>query len=74
MTGKRVGLSTAKQVLSDLERDCIRVVRMADVEEAVCNLFGIEAAHLKSAEAGPHGQPTPYVGDVPGAKTYPGGV
>ncbi|TWU06599.1 Chromosomal replication initiator protein DnaA [Symmachiella macrocystis] len=52
MTGKRVRLGTAQQVLADLERDCIRVIRMADVEEAVCNLFGIEAACLKSSKRG----------------------
>ncbi|WP_339909661.1 chromosomal replication initiator protein DnaA [Symmachiella dynata] len=52
MTGKRVRLGAAQQVLADLERDCIRVIRMADVEEAVCNLFGIEAACLKSSKRG----------------------
>ncbi len=52
LTHRRVGLTAAKQVLADLERDCIRVVRMADVEEAVCNLFGIDAAYLKSPKRG----------------------
>lgn len=52
MTGKRVRLGAAQQVLADLERDCIRVIRMADVEEAVCNLFGIEASCLKSSKRG----------------------
>ncbi|MGE5192515.1 MAG: chromosomal replication initiator protein DnaA [Deltaproteobacteria bacterium] len=49
MTGKRVGMTAARQVLGDLERDCLRVVRMADIERAVCDLFGLEAAELKSA-------------------------
>jgi len=49
MTGKRVGTSAARQVLGDLERDCLRVVRMADIERAVCDLFGLDAAELKSA-------------------------
>lgn len=52
MTGKPVGLTAAKRVLADLERDCVRVIRMADVEEAVCNLFGVEAADLKSPKRG----------------------
>jgi len=49
MTGKRVGVSAARQVLGDLERDCLRVVRMADIERAVCDLFGLDSADLKSA-------------------------
>lgn len=49
MTGKRVGATAAREVLGDLERDCLRVVRMADIERAVCDLFGLEVADLKSA-------------------------
>lgn len=49
MTGKRVGTSAARQVLGDLERDCLRVVRMGDIERVVCDLFGLEATDLKSA-------------------------
>jgi len=52
MTQKRVGLPAARQVLSDLERDCLRVIRMADVEEAVCHLFGVESQDLKSSKRG----------------------
>jgi chromosomal replication initiator protein len=49
MTRQRVGLSAARQVLADLERDCVRVVRMADVEQTVCQFFGIEPGDLKSS-------------------------
>src|SRR5437868_6901955 len=49
MTGKRVGVGAAREVLGDLERDCLRVVRMADIERVVCDLFGLDAADLKSA-------------------------
>jgi chromosomal replication initiator protein len=49
MTGQRVGASAARQVLADLERDCLRVVRMADIERVVCDVFGLDAADLKSA-------------------------
>lgn len=48
MTGKRVGAGAAREVLGDLERDCLRVVRMADIERVVCDMFGVEAADLKS--------------------------
>ncbi len=49
MTGKRVGTSAAREVLGDLERDCLRVVRMADIERVVCDMFGVEAVDLKSS-------------------------
>src|SRR5258708_39875000 len=63
MTGKRVGAGAAREVLGDLERDCLRVVRMADIERVVCDLFGLEAADLKSprrgrARAAPRGRRT----------------
>jgi chromosomal replication initiator protein len=50
MTGKRIGISAARQILADLERDCIRVVRMTDIEQAVCNLFGVQVEELRSAK------------------------
>jgi chromosomal replication initiator protein len=49
MTGRRVGASAARTVLSSLERDCLRIVRIADVEQAVCRLFRVTADELKSA-------------------------
>lgn len=48
MTKRTVSVQTARQALSELERDCIRVVRLPDIEAAVCQLFGIEAVDLKS--------------------------
>ncbi|WP_423790344.1 helix-turn-helix domain-containing protein, partial [Listeria monocytogenes] len=48
MTHKRVTLSAARQVLSDLERDCLRIVRLADVIRVVCGLFGVKQKDLES--------------------------
>lgn len=48
MTRKRVTQSTAREVLADLERDCMRLIRLADVERVVCNLFGIRPKDLQS--------------------------
>ena len=48
MTNKRVTLTTARKVLSDLERDCVRIVKMGDVERAVCQVFGVEPQDLRS--------------------------
>jgi chromosomal replication initiator protein len=49
MTGKPVGVTAARQALADLERDCLRVVRLSDIERLVCDLFGLEADDLRSA-------------------------
>lgn len=49
MTGRRIGVTAARQVLADLERDCIKVVRMTDVERVVCDLFGLQTEELRSS-------------------------
>ena len=49
MTGKRINAATARKVLADLERDCIRIVRIADIEQAVCRMFGVLPDELKSS-------------------------
>jgi chromosomal replication initiator protein len=49
MTGKPVGLSVARHVLADLVRDCMRIVRLADVEQTVCRFFGVGSEDLRSA-------------------------
>lgn len=48
MTHKPVTLSAARQVLADLERDCLRIVRLADVVRVVCGLFGVKQKDLES--------------------------
>lgn len=48
MTHKRVTLSQARQILADLERDCLRIVRLADIERVICNLFGVKPKDLHS--------------------------
>ena len=48
MTRKRVTQAAAREVLADLERDCVRLIRLADVERVICNLFGIRPKDLQS--------------------------
>ncbi len=38
----------AERSLADMARHCTRAVRLADVEDAVCEIFGIEPAQLRS--------------------------
>ena len=49
MSGRRVSRSAARQVLAELERDCVRIIRAGDVERAICNFFRIDSGELKSA-------------------------
>jgi chromosomal replication initiator protein len=48
MTRKKVTQSSARELLSDLERDCLRLIRLTDVERVVCSLFGIRPKDLQS--------------------------
>ncbi|MEM9702117.1 MAG: DnaA/Hda family protein, partial [Planctomycetota bacterium] len=48
MTGKSVTLPIARKVLSDLERDCARQIRLEDVERAVCDAAGLTAEEIRS--------------------------
>ncbi|HEX6986289.1 MAG TPA: chromosomal replication initiator protein DnaA, partial [Planctomycetaceae bacterium] len=48
MSGRPVGLAAARQILGDLERDCLRAIRLPDIERAVCEFFGVEPNDLRS--------------------------
>lgn len=48
MTNKKVTLATARQILADLERDCLRIVRLADIERVICSVFGVKPKDLQS--------------------------
>lgn len=49
LTRKPVTESRAARVLANLERDCVRIVRMTDVERVVCQAFGVTPEDLKSS-------------------------
>ncbi|MCA9053458.1 MAG: chromosomal replication initiator protein DnaA [Planctomycetaceae bacterium] len=44
---KRVGVTAAREVLASLERDCLKIVRLDDIDRAVCKLFGVTSRDLK---------------------------
>ncbi len=48
LTKRTVGITAARDVLKDLERDCMRIVRATDIQHAVCNLFGVQQEDLIS--------------------------
>jgi chromosomal replication initiator protein len=47
-TGQPVTRDLAERALADMARHCTRPVRLADVEVAVCEVFGVEPAQLRS--------------------------
>jgi chromosomal replication initiator protein len=49
LSGSRITLNVARDILGDLDRECRRLVRITDVEKIVCEAFGVTAAELRSA-------------------------
>ena len=49
MTRQRLTGPNARQILADLQRDCVRIVRLADVERVVCDLFRLIPEELRSS-------------------------
>jgi chromosomal replication initiator protein len=46
--GQPMTRELADRALADMARHCTRPVRLADVEDAVCDMFGIDPAQLRS--------------------------
>ena len=46
--GKPITVAMAEEALADMIRDGSRVVRLADIEKAVCETLGLDAASLQS--------------------------
>jgi chromosomal replication initiator protein len=49
MTGRRITATTARTILAEMERDCVKIVRVGDVEQVVCRFFGLAADDLRSS-------------------------
>ncbi|SFJ37602.1 chromosomal replication initiator protein DnaA [Planctomicrobium piriforme] len=49
MTRSRVTLQVSRKLLGRLERDCVRLIRVGDIETAVCEFFGVETESLRSS-------------------------
>jgi len=48
--GRAIDLELAKESLKDLFRATHRIVRLADIERAICNTFGLDARALKDGK------------------------
>lgn len=50
--GEPISSEMAEEALRELARQCTRPVRLADVEHAVCDVFGVEPSQLRSERKG----------------------
>jgi chromosomal replication initiator protein len=50
VTGRPVDLALAREALADLLRHAVRVVRLADVDQAVCRVLRLEGGALQSKQ------------------------
>ncbi len=48
LTKRTVGITATREVLKDLERDCLQIIRASDIQHAVCELFGVQKEELVS--------------------------
>ncbi len=48
-TGEPVTLETAQEALAEMIHDGSRVIRLADIEKAICDTFGLEPESLQSS-------------------------
>ncbi len=53
-TGRPISLAMAEEALADLIHNSDRVIRLADIEKAVCQTFGLDPASLQSESKGKH--------------------
>jgi chromosomal replication initiator protein len=49
LTGRRITESVVREMLGGLQDECRRLIRISDVEKAVCEVFGVSATDLRSA-------------------------
>ena len=48
LTGTRITVARAREILGELERECRRLVRISDVEKVICDAFGLKTTDLRS--------------------------
>ena len=61
----------AEEALADMIRHNGRVVRLPDIEKAVCDVFGLEPASLQSDAKGQASEPSADVGHVARPQAHP---
>ncbi len=48
LSGRRITLNVAREILGELTQECRRLVRISDVEKIICEAFGVTSADLRS--------------------------
>ncbi len=65
-----ITLALAEEALAELIDHQGRVVKLADIEKAVCDVFGLEPESLQSSRKAKHGQPSADAGHVAGSQAH----
>ena len=71
-TRQKISVPLAEEALGEMIQQNTRVVRLADIEKAVCKVFGLEPQTLQSDGKTRRDQPAADAGHVVGAETYAG--
>lgn len=48
LTGRRITVGRAREILGEMEDECRRLVRISDVEKVICDAFGVTMSDLRS--------------------------
>ena len=70
VTGRPIDVPLAREALGDLLRHAVRVVTLADIDAAVCQVLRLPAGTLQSKARGLVGQPSADVGRVSGSQAH----
>lgn len=49
LNGRRITATVVRNLLGGMEEECRRLVRISDVEKLICEVFGVNAADLRSS-------------------------
>ncbi len=48
LSGQRINVTRAREILGEMERECRKLVRISDVEKVVCDAFGLTTTDMRS--------------------------
>ena len=68
---QKITLALAEEALGEMIQQNSRVVRLGDIEKAVCKVFGLEPASLQSDGKSQPRQPSADAGHVAGPEAHP---
>jgi chromosomal replication initiator protein len=71
LNGRRITATVVRNLLGGMEEECRRLVRISDVEKLICEVFGVNAADLRSSSRPQSRRHPPFHRYVPRPRTHP---